>query len=106
MLVRKVIVFNGAEVWTEYEILGAGQRFKGKKRSELKDSDFLYPADKAFPIVGPQSIPKALHDWGRSKREGDYNAFVHKLYNFVKNKNSSWLSAFPEETLKKAGIKK
>ncbi len=96
MAKRKEFEFDLAEI--------IAAKAKGRYPN-VDSSDFLYPADRAFPISSSQSIVKALHDWGRSQREGTYVAFVKKLYNHVKNKHPEWLSAFPEETLKKAGIK-
>jgi hypothetical protein len=84
----------------------AGASISQKKRNSLDSSDFLFPSKKSFPIISPKSITNALKDWGRSDVGGTYEAFVHKLYNFVKRKHPDWLSHFPEETLKKAGIKK
>ena len=79
--------------------------YKGKKRSELKDSDFLFPKEKSFPIVTPQDIPDAISNFGRYSGTMTYDAFVHKLYQFAKKKGSEFVAAFPKKTKEKLGIK-
>jgi len=76
------------------------------KRSELKDSDFLFPENRSYPITSKKSILNAIHDFGRGKHGLTYEQFIKKLYNFVKRKHPEWLSAFPDSTLEKVGIKK
>ena len=80
--------------------------YKGTKRSELKDSDFLFPERRAFPIVTPQDVPDAINNFGRMKGAMSYDEFVRKLYNFVKRKGPEFVAALPEATKMKLGIKK
>ena len=79
--------------------------YKGQKRSELKDSDFLFPETRSFPIVSPADIPDAISNFGRMKGEMSYETFLKKLYNFAKKKGPSFVAAFPEATKDKLGIK-
>lgn len=81
------------------------QTYKGKKRSELKDSDFLFPKERSFPIVSPQDIPDAISNFGRYGGKMTYEAFVHKLYQFAKKKGAEFVKAFPKKTKEKLGIK-
>ena len=39
------------------ETLSAQKTYDGKKRSDLKDSDFLFPETRSFPIVSPTDVP-------------------------------------------------
>lgn len=84
----------------------AQKTYKGQKRSELKDSDFLFPETRSFPIVSPQDIPDAISNFGRMKSRMSYDAFLKKLYNFAKKKGSSFVAAFPEASKQKLGINK
>lgn len=79
--------------------------YKGQKRSELKDSDFLFPATRSFPIVTPADIPDAISNFGRMKGQMSYDAFLKKLYNFAKKKGPEFVAALPKATKDKLGIK-
>ena len=91
---------------TEIDFSEAYQKtFQGKKRSELKDSDFLFPKERSFPIVTPQDIPHAISNFGRYGGKMTYEAFIHKLYQFAKKKGADFIKAFPKKTKEKLGIK-
>ena len=83
----------------------AQKTYKGQKRSELKDSDFLFPETRSFPIVTPQDIPDAISNFGRMKSPMSYEAFLKKLYNMAKRKGPEFIAAFPKATKDKLGIK-
>jgi len=74
--------------------------YKSKKRSELKDSDFLFPEDRSFPIVSPQDVRDAINNFGRMKKGMSYDAFIKKLYRKAKSKGPEFVSAIPESTKK------
>lgn len=84
----------------------AQKTYKGKKRSDLKDTDFLFPETRSFPIVTPQDIPDAISNFGRMKGKMSYDAFLKKLYNMAKRKGPEFVAALPEATKDKLGIKK
>lgn len=83
----------------------AQKTYKGQKRSELKDSDFLFPETRSFPIVSPSDIPDAINNFGRMKGPMSYDAFLKKLYNMAKRKGPEFVDAFPSATKDKLGIK-
>lgn len=83
----------------------AQKTYKGQKRSELKDSDFLFPETRSFPIVTPQDIPDAISNFGRMKGNMSYDAFIKKLYNMAKRKGPEFVAALPQATKDKLGIK-
>jgi len=83
----------------------AQKTYKGKKRSDLKDSDFLFPQTRSFPIVSPQDIPDAISNFGRMKGQMSYDAFLKKLYNFAKKKGPEFVAALPKATKEKLNIK-
>jgi hypothetical protein len=85
---------------------GAGEMYGGKKRSDLKDSDFLFPQSRSFPIVTPQDIADAISNFGRMKGGMSYDAFLRKLYNMAKRKGPAFVAALPEASKEKLGIKK
>mgnify|MGYP006279285333 CR=1 FL=1 len=87
------------------QTLGAQKTYKGKKRSELKDSDFLFPETRSFPIVTPQDIPDAISNFGRMKGQMSYDTFLKKLYNMAKRKGPAFVAALPKATKDKLGIK-
>ena len=88
------------------ESLEAAQKtYKGQKRSDLKDSDFLFPETRSFPIVTPQDVPDAISNFGRMKGGMSYDAFLKKLYNKIKNK-PAFVAALPESSKDKLGLRK
>jgi hypothetical protein len=88
----------------ENEILivneAAQKTYGGKKRSELKNSDFLFPESRSFPIVSPQDVRDAISNFGRMGGNMSYDAFVKKLYNKAKSKGKDFVNAIPESTRK------
>lgn len=83
----------------------AQKTYKGTKRSDLKDSDFLFPESRSFPIVTPADIPDAISNFGRMKGQMSYDAFLKKLYNFAKKKGTEFVAALPKATKDKLGVK-
>jgi hypothetical protein len=83
----------------------AQKTYKGQKRSDLKDSDFLFPETRSFPIVSPQDVPDSISNFGRMKGKMSYDAFLKKLYNKIKNK-PEFVAALPEASKEQLGIKK
>lgn len=88
----------------ENEILiineAAQKTYGGKKRSELKDSDFLFPETRSFPIVTPQDVRDAISNFGRMGGNMSYDAFIKKLYRKAKSKGPSFVNSIPESTRK------
>lgn len=83
----------------------AQMRYGGKKRSELKDSDFLFPETRSFPIVTTRDIPDAINNFGRMKGNMSYDAFLKKLYEFAKKKGPEFVKALPMASKERLGIK-
>jgi hypothetical protein len=86
------------------EVLVAAQRFGGKKRSDLKDSDFLYPQERSFPIVTPKDIKDAVSSFGRSKGK-NYEDFKKKLVRKAKSKGPEFVAALPSTIKEEFNIK-
>ena len=98
---RKEEVVFPAPKWTA----GAkGQRFGGKKRSELKDSDFLYPEERSFPIVTPKDVHDAAKSFGRSKGK-NYEEFKKKLVRKARSKGPAFVAELPDTIKQEHNIK-
>jgi hypothetical protein len=78
--------------------------YKGKKRSQLKDSDFLFPDKRSFPIVSPQDVRDAINNYGRMGGGMSYDAFIKKLYQKAKSKGPEFVAAIPEKTRKEHNL--
>ena len=75
-------------------------KYGGKKRSALKDSDFLFPENRSFPIVSPQDVRDAISNYGRMGGNISYDAFIKKLYKKASSKGKDFVDAIPEKTRK------
>lgn len=96
----KVQVKRQGEV-LEVDIEEAAQKFfGGKKRSNLKNSDFLFPAKRSFPIATPADVSDAVSNFGRMSGNMSYDEFKRKLVSFVKKKGAKFVAALPN-TIKK-----
>lgn len=65
----------------------AGGEFGGKKRSELKDSDFLFPETRSFPVKDCEDVRSAVRSWGRYKGSETFETFKSKLIARAKKLN-------------------
>jgi hypothetical protein len=81
-------------------VQAAQKTYGGKKRSDLKDSDFLFPATRSFPIVSPQDVRDAISNYGRMGGKMSYDTFIKKLYNKARSKGQEFVNAIPEKTRK------
>ena len=98
--------FNKILFDIQSSLIKSAQKFGGKKRSDLKDSDFLFPENRSFPIVVPKDIKDAIRNYGRMSKKMSYDSFIKKLYNFAQKKGPEFVAAIPEATKKKLGLKK
>lgn len=63
----------------EEECNEAQDRFGGKKRSNLKDSDFLDSKKRSFPVMSCQDVRDAVSSWGRYTGSMTFEDFKGKL---------------------------
>ena len=77
----------------------AAERYAGKKRSELKDSDFLDPKRRSFPVMSAQDVKDAVSSWGRYKGSMTFDEFKAKLTKRAKNIGAE--SALPKSWMEK-----
>jgi hypothetical protein len=57
----------------------AAERFGGKKRSKLKDSDFLDSKRRSFPVMSCKDVKDAVSTWGMYKGPMSFDTFKSKL---------------------------
>tara|TARA_Y100000593_G_C4266294_1_gene314957 strand:- start:30 stop:1166 length:1137 start_codon:yes stop_codon:yes gene_type:complete len=57
----------------------AEERYDGKTRSELKDSVFLDPKRRSFPVVNCRNVRAAVSTWGMYKGSMSFDEFKRKL---------------------------
>ena len=79
-------------------------KFGGVKREDLKDSDFLFPSTRSYPIKTSKDVKDAIRNYGRGNHGLSFPAFIKKLYTFCKSRGLT--SAIPDSSLEKAGINK
>lgn len=77
----------------------AAERYAGKKRGELKDSDFLDPKRRSFPVMSAQDVKDAVSSWGRYKGSMTFDEFKAKLTGRAKKIGAE--SALPKSWTKK-----
>jgi len=87
------------------QLKSAQKTYDGKKRNDLKNSDFLFPETKSFPIVSPSDVKDAISNYGRMRSNITYEAFLRKLYNFCKRKGPEFVAALPEASKEKLNLK-
>lgn len=68
----------------------------GVDRDELKDSDFVFPDERKFPIVTPDDVPDAVSSWGRYKGSKSFDEFKSRLTALCRRKGASFLAKLPE----------
>ena len=57
----------------------AAERFGGKKRGALKDSDFIDPKRRSFPVMSCKDVKDAVSTWGMYKGPMSFDTFKSKL---------------------------
>jgi hypothetical protein len=97
--------FNDILNGIKESVHAAQKTYKGIKRSDLKDSDFLFPETRSFPIVSPSDVPDAINNFGRMSGKMSYDVFLKKLYDMTKRKGPDFVAALPQATKDKLGIK-
>jgi len=66
-------------------------------RSKLPDSDFVFPQERAFPIVTPEDVSDAVHSWGRYKGKRSFNEFKTRLIALCRRKGAAFVKQLPKE---------
>lgn len=85
-LFAQVLALISAHEQEMGSILKADVDYGGKKRSELDDSDFVFPDERAFPVVTADDLKDAISSWGRYEGEHSFEDFKSKLLALAKRK--------------------
>jgi len=72
----------------------SAERYGKKKRSELKDGDFLDPKRRSFPVLSARDVKNAVSSWGRYEGSMSFEEFKSKLIKRAKKIGAE--SALPE----------
>ena len=80
-------------------LMEAAERYAGKKRSDLKDSDFIDPKRRSFPVMSAQDVKDAVSSWGRYKGSMSFDQFKDKLIKRAKKIGAE--SALPKSWMEK-----
>lgn len=81
----------------------SSEKYGGVKREDLKDSDFLIPNERKFPVMTSQDVKDAVSNFGRYKGEMTYEEFKSKLVKMAKRKGLQ--SALPKTIKEEFKIK-
>lgn len=68
----------------------------GVDRDKLKDSDFVIPGERKFPVVKPGDVSDAVSSFGRSKGV-DFDTFKRNMIALCKRKGKAFMDALPDE---------
>lgn len=89
----------------------ASETYGGTKRADLKDSDFVFPDERAFPVMSAQDVKDAVSSWGRYKGKHSFEEFQSKLTALAKRKGfeaslpDKWEAADAEEHTELGGAR-
>lgn len=68
----------------------------GVDRDKLKDSDFVFPDTRDFPVVTPADVSDAVSSWGRYKGGESFAAFKSRLTALAKRKGPKFVAELPD----------
>jgi len=69
----------------DQQIETAQDRFGGKKRDALKDSDFLDSKKRSFPVMSCRDVKDAVSSWGRYTGSMTFDIFKERLMRKAKS---------------------
>ena len=71
------------------------ERYGGVRRAELDDSDFVFPEERAFPVMTSKDVKDAVSSWGRYRGDETFETFKKRLTALAKRKDME--DALPAE---------
>lgn len=77
----------------------------GVERGDLKDSDFVFPKERKFPVVTPGDVQDAVSSWGRYKGPRSFEEFQRNLKALCKRKGESFAAKLPAKWKQEEGAK-
>jgi hypothetical protein len=75
------------------------------ERDKLKDSDFVLPDERAFPITDAASVADAVASWGRYKGKATFAQFKENLTALAKRKGPDFEAQLPKKWKPKSATK-
>lgn len=63
------------------------ERYGGVRRTELEDSDFVFPEERAFPVMTSKDVRDAVSSWGRYRGKETFDTFKKRLTALAKRKD-------------------
>lgn len=83
---RRVTWTTEEEEGTFDEAETKAERYGGTPRADLKDSDFVFPDTRTFPVMTQKDVEDAVSSWGRYKGEETFETFKTRLTALAKRK--------------------
>lgn len=68
----------------------------GVDRDKLPSSAFVFPSERAFPVVTPGDVSDAVSSWGRYKGKQTFESFKKRLTALARRKGPKFVAALPE----------
>lgn len=62
------------------------ERYGGIRRSDLEDSDFVFPEERSFPVMTSKDVRDAVSSWGRYRGAASFDTFKKRLTALAKRK--------------------
>jgi hypothetical protein len=81
-------------LWINLQPLTKAEEYGGVPRDELKDSDFVFPDERKFPIKTRGDVEDAVSVWGRYKGGKSFEDFKSRLKAIARRKGFE--DALPE----------
>ena len=91
----KIIEHEGALFLDTVDEVQKAEQYGGIARGDLKDSDFVFPDERKFPIMTRGDVEDAVSSWGRYKGEKSFDEFKRRLKAIAKRKG--FTSALPDK---------
>jgi hypothetical protein len=74
----------------------AARDIPAKERKEAKDSDFIIPSNRSYPILVPADIPAAIHAFGLGKSGISFEEFKKRVKEIAHRKGPAFVAKLPK----------
>lgn len=73
-------------MFTQLTTQTKAERYGGKPRSKLRDSDFVLADERKFPVMTEQDVRDAVSSWGRYRGSASFESFKRRLIRLARRK--------------------
>ena len=94
--VIKVDLSGIMELVAEFQDEAMARDIPTKERKEAKDSSFVIPENRSFPILKPADVPAAVSSFGRSKSGISFEEFKKRLTRIAHRKGPAFVAKLPK----------